>query len=85
MAIRDALTIFILVLLFLLSTLVSSPSFSCQTSIKRVEGRVVCLLPGEAKGRFKPVMALVTEDGEFYPIVGSENLISESTHYYKQN
>jgi hypothetical protein len=64
---------FILILSFLFSTLLPSHSFSCQKSIERTEARVVCLLPDQAKGRFKPVMALVTDDGEFYPIAGSED------------
>ncbi len=67
---------FILILSFLFSTLLPNHGFSCQKSIKRTEGSVVCLLPDQAKGRVKPVMALVTDDGEFYPIAGSEN----STH-----
>lgn len=63
----------ILVLLFVFSTLIPSTGFSCQTPIKPIQGSLVCLLPDHAKGRYKPVMALVTDDGEFYPIVGSKD------------
>ncbi len=64
----------ILILLFAFSTLLPSPSLSCQTSIKYSEGSLVCLLPDNSNRKVKPVMALVTKDGEFYPLVDSENL-----------
>ena len=71
---RGTLVTSILILLFAFSTLLPSPSFSCQTSIKYSEGSLVCLLPDKSNGDVKPVMALVTKDGEFYPLMDSEDL-----------
>ena len=71
---RGALLTWILILLFAFSTLLPSPSLSCQTSIKYSKGSLVCLLPDNSIRKVKPVMALVTKDGEFYPLMDSEDL-----------
>lgn len=63
----------LVILLLVFSILLPSPSISCETSVKTKEASLVCLLPDNSNGKVKPVMALVTKDGEFYPIVGSED------------
>jgi len=51
-----------------------SPSISCETLMKTRQVSVVCLFPDNSNGKVKPVMALVTKDGEFYPLMDSEDL-----------
>ncbi|MGH7799599.1 MAG: hypothetical protein ACREOW_03095 [Thermodesulfobacteriota bacterium] len=64
----------IVMLLFVFSTFLPIPTLSCETSMKRKEASLVCLLPEKNNGEVKPVMALVTKDGEFYPLMDSEGL-----------
>src|SRR4030065_4277 len=73
----------ILLLAFLIY--VPSPSISCETSVKTKEASLVCLLPDNSNGKVKPVMALVTKDGEFYPIVGSEDSTQNINTIIKKN
>lgn len=64
----------LVILLLVFSILLPSPSISCETSVKTKEASLVCLLPDNSNGKVKPVMALVTKDGEFYPLMDSEDL-----------
>ena len=66
--------ILLIFLLILLSLYIASPSFSCGKAMRAIEGRVVCLLPEKNNGKVKPVLALVTKEGEFYPLMDSEDL-----------
>ena len=60
--------------LFVFSTFLPIPTLSCETSMKTKEASLVCLLPDKSNGDIKPVMALATKDGEFYPLMDSEDL-----------
>jgi len=64
----------LVILLLGFSILLASPSISCETSVKTKEASLVCLLPDNSFRKVKPVMALVTKDGKFYPLMDSEDL-----------
>ena len=71
---RARLVGLLVILLLGFSIWLPSPSISCETSVKTKEASLVCLLPDNSNGKVKPVMALVTKDGQFYPLMDSEDL-----------
>lgn len=70
---RARLVSLLVILLLGFSILLTSSSISCETSVKTEEASLICLLPDNTDQKVKPVMALVTKDGEFYPLMDSED------------